>query len=189
MQDKEDKMKIGFTGTMSVGKTTLVNALKEVPEFKDYKFATERSAYLSSLGIPLNHETTIEGQTIFLAERVSELMQPKIITDRTILDVIAFTKCANKVSVIDSDSFEKYASRFIKQYDHIFYISPKGIDIEDNGVRETDSNYRKEIDETIQKFLLKYYPKAYDANDTYCPYKLKGTTEERIAQIMEVVYP
>ena len=27
-------MKIGFCGTMSVGKTTLVNALKELPEFK-----------------------------------------------------------------------------------------------------------------------------------------------------------
>jgi GTPase SAR1 family protein len=26
-------MKIGFCGTMSVGKTTLVNALKELPEF------------------------------------------------------------------------------------------------------------------------------------------------------------
>ena len=31
-------MKIGFCGTMSVGKTTLVNALKELPEFKDYIF-------------------------------------------------------------------------------------------------------------------------------------------------------
>ena len=29
-------MKIGFCGTMSVGKTTLVNALKELPEFKNY---------------------------------------------------------------------------------------------------------------------------------------------------------
>ena len=34
-------MKIGFTGTMSVRKTTLVNALKEHPEFKDYSFKTE----------------------------------------------------------------------------------------------------------------------------------------------------
>ena len=65
-------MKIGFCGTMSVGKTTLVKHL-EIPEFKDYKFATERSQYLNSLGIPLNHETTIEGQTIFLAERVTDL--------------------------------------------------------------------------------------------------------------------
>ncbi len=38
---------------MSVGKTTLVNALKELPEFKDYFFATERSKYLRDLGIPL----------------------------------------------------------------------------------------------------------------------------------------
>ena len=42
-------MKIGFTGTMSVGKTTLVNALKELPEFKDYNFATERSGYLKKI--------------------------------------------------------------------------------------------------------------------------------------------
>ena len=180
-------MKIGFTGTMSVGKTTLVNALKELPEFEGYKFATERSAYLSSLGIPLNHETTIEGQTIFLAERVSELMQENIITDRTILDVIAFTKCAKKVSVIDSDAFETYASRFIKQYDHIFYISPKGIDIEDNGIRETNEDYRNEIDETIQKLILKYHPTAYNASDVYTPYKLCGTTEERIGQILRTI--
>ena len=91
-------MKIGFCGTMSVGKTTLVNALKELPQFKNYNFATERSKYLNSLGIPLNHETTIEGQTIFLAERVTELMQESLITDRTIVDVMAFTNCAAKVN-------------------------------------------------------------------------------------------
>ena len=51
-------MKIGFCGTMSVGKTTLVNALKKDKVFKDYKFATERSKYLSSLGIPLNTDST-----------------------------------------------------------------------------------------------------------------------------------
>ena len=35
-------MKIGFCGTMSVGKTTIVNALRELPEFKEYEFKTER---------------------------------------------------------------------------------------------------------------------------------------------------
>ena len=29
-------MKIGFTGTMSVGKTTLVKALQEIPDLKEY---------------------------------------------------------------------------------------------------------------------------------------------------------
>ena len=147
-------MKIGLTGTMSVGKTTLVKALSEMEQFKGYTCTTERSKYLNSLGIPLNHETTIEGQTIFLAERVTELMQDRLITDRTIIDVMAFTKCARKVSYMDGDAFEDYAKRFVRQYDYIFYISPEGMDIEDNGIRETDADYRKEIDEEIQKFYL-----------------------------------
>jgi nicotinamide riboside kinase len=171
-------MRIGFTGTMSVGKTTLVNALKELPKFKDYKFATERSAYLSSLGIPLNYETNIEGQTVFLAERVAELMQENIITDRTILDVMAFTECAQKINVIDKDAFARYAKRFIYQYDYIFYISPEGMDIEDNGIRETNSEYRTQIDNTIQQLLVKYGPIYY---------KLSGSTEERINKIIEII--
>ena len=171
-------MKIGFCGTMSVGKTTLVKALQEIPEFRDYKFATERSQYLNSLGIPLNHETTIEGQTIFLAERVTELMQPDIITDRTIIDVMAFTKCARKTSYIDGDAFEEYAKRFIYLYDYMFYISPEGIEMEDNGVRETDLDYRKEIDKEIQKLVLKHRPVYHT---------IKGSTEERIKQILKTI--
>lgn len=171
-------MKIGLTGTMSVGKTTLVKALSEVEQFKGYTCTTERSKYLNSLGIPLNHETTIEGQTIFLAERVTELIQDRLITDRTIIDVMAFTKCARKVSYMDGDAFEDYAKRFVRQYDYIFYISPDGMDIEDNGIRETDANYRKEIDEEIQKLLLKHRPIVHT---------LKGTTKERIEQIMKTI--
>lgn len=171
-------MKIGICGTMSVGKTTLVNALKELPEFKDYKFATERSKYLNSLGIPLNHETTIEGQTIFLAERVTELMQENIITDRTIIDVMAFTHCAIKTSYIDAEAFEDYAKRFIKQYDYIFYVSPDGMPMEDNGVRETDLEYRKEIDQMIQSLLFKHRS-VYQT--------LSGTTEERIEKICKTI--
>jgi hypothetical protein len=43
------------------------------------------------LGIPLNTDSTLKGQCVFLAERASELMQENIITDRTIIDVMAFT--------------------------------------------------------------------------------------------------
>ena len=172
-------MKIGLCGTMSVGKTTLVKALSErVEQFKGYTFTTERSKYLNSLGIPLNHETTIEGQTVFLAERVTELMQDRLITDRTILDVMAFTNCAKKVSYLDGDAFAEYASRFIRQYDYIFYISPEGMKMEDNGVRETDTMYRKEIDKEIKKLLTKYRPVHYE---------LKGSTEERINQMMKYI--
>src|SRR5210317_998835 len=99
-------MKIGLCGTMSVGKTTLVNALKELPEFKDYNFATERSKYLRDLGIPLNTDSTLKGQIIFLAERASELLQEKIITDRTIIDVMAFTHSAKSIPYYKYEEYE-----------------------------------------------------------------------------------
>ena len=171
-------MKIGLCGTMSVGKTTLVKALKELPEFKDYKFATERSKYLSDLGIPLNTDSTLKGQTVFLSERCAELMHDKLITDRTIFDVMAFAKCAKSIDLNESEAFEDYAARFIREYDYIFYISPEGIPIEDNGVRETDEHYRDLIDFTITHLLKRH---CYRTNHVS---EIKGSTEERIQQIL-----
>ena len=170
-------MKIGFCGTVSVGKTTLVNALKELPEFKDYKFATERSKYLRDLGIPLNTDSTLKGQTIFLAERCSELICENIITDRTIIDVMAFTSCAKSVELGEKISFENYASQFIGEYDWIFYVSPAGVPIEDNNVRTTDSDYRSLIDGTIKYLYSSYLDKIKNFG------VISGPTEDRIKQI------
>lgn len=170
-------MKIGFCGTMSVGKTTLVNALAELPEFKDYKSTTERSKYLMELGIPLNTDSTVKGQAVFLAERANELMQDNIITDRTIIDVMAFASCSNSMYYWEKDDFCSFASNMIEEYDYIFYVSPEGVDIENNGVRETDANYRKRIDETIQLLILKYKHKIKNLVE------IKGSTKERIKSV------
>jgi thymidylate kinase len=170
-------MKIGFCGTMSVGKTTLVNALKELPEFKDYQFRTERSKYLMELGIPLNTDSTIKGQIVFLAERASELMCENIITDRTVIDVIAFTKAAKSIDYHEAEDFIHLATRMLPEYDYLFYVSPEGVEIEDNGVRETDVEYRNLID-----FIIKH---QLDSNKWRIKnlVNIKGSTEERIAQV------
>jgi nicotinamide riboside kinase len=174
-------MRIGFTGTMSVGKTTLVNALKELPEFADYTFATERSKYLRDLGIPLNTDSTIKGQVVFLAERASELMCENIITDRTIIDVMAFTRLAKSIPYYIGDDFEQLSSHLIREYDYIFYISPEGVELEDNGVRTIDEKYRMDVDTEIKKIINSYKPKI----KTHI--ELSGTTEERIQKIKQVM--
>ena len=174
-------MKIGLCGTMSVGKTTLVNALKETSQFRDYTFATERSKYLRDLGIPLNTDSTLKGQTVFLAERCAELMSDNIITDRTVLDVMAFTQNAQSIAHQDKEAFENYAKEFVGEYDYIFYISPHGIDIEDNGVRETNEYYRDIIDFTISAYIKRYGHRAKNL------YEIKGSTEERIQQIINYI--
>ena len=174
-------MKIGFCGTMSVGKTTLVNALKELPEFKDYTFRTERSKYLMELGIPLNTDSTLKGQCVFLAERASELMQENIITDRTIVDIMAFTEAAKSINHYEAKDFIQLAVNLLSEYDYIFYVSPEGVDMEDNGVRETNLEYRELIDFIIQNIVSRY---KYKIKNLHI---IKGSTEERVKQVKEAL--
>ena len=173
--------KIGLCGTMSVGKTTLVNALQELDHFKGYNFRTERSKELMAQGIPLNTDSTLKGQCVFLAERSSELMQENIITDRTVIDVMAFANCSTSMDIYDKEDFETLASHLIREYDYIFYVSPEGVEIEDNGVRETDAQYRRNIDLMISKLITKYNHRIKNFTT------ISGTTEERIHQILNVI--
>ena len=169
-------MKIGFCGTMSVGKTTLVKALKELPEFKNYTFRTERSKYLMEMGIPLNTDSTLKGQLVFAAERAAELMQKNIITDRTIIDVMAFSNLSTSMQDYEKHHLSSALFHLIQEYDYLFYVSPKGVKIEDNGVRETDAEYRMAIDREIRSIIGMYCRKK--------AITISGTTEERIAQVL-----
>jgi nicotinamide riboside kinase len=169
-------MKRGLTGTMSVGKTTLVNALKQIDQFKDYETATERSKYLRDLGVALNTDSTLKGQLVFAAERSIELMQPNIITDRTVYDVCAFTLSAKSINNYEKRQFTELLMSIRDEYDAIIYVSPVGVDIEDNGVRTVDPIYRNKIDITIQSMLKEYPPKKL--------IKVIGSTEERINTII-----
>ena len=170
-------MKIGLCGTMSVGKTTLVNALKNEPEFKDYTFRTERSQYLNSIGIPLNTDSTLKGQLVFAAERAAELMQENIVTDRTIIDVMAFCELSKSMNKAEKQHINGVLWHLIKEYDIIFHIDDLSVPMEDNGVRETNKEYRLAIHEKISSILGMH---------RWMPGKvvtISGTTEERINKI------
>ena len=82
-------------------------------------------------------------------------------------------------------SIEWYEKRYFteilmslrNEYDAIIYVSPEGVEIEDNGVRETDIEYRNLID-----FIIKH---QLDSNKWRIKnlVNIKGSTEERIAQV------
>jgi nicotinamide riboside kinase len=169
-------MKIGLTGTVSVGKTTLARALGETDQLKDHSVQTERSKYLRDQGIALNTDSTLKGQLTFAAERSIELMQENIITDRTVYDVCAFTLSAESIGWTNKRYFTELLMSLRDEYDLIIYVSPEGVDIEDNGIRTVDADYRNKIDFTIREMLNEYKHKNL--------LTVKGTTEERIATII-----
>jgi nicotinamide riboside kinase len=172
-------MKIGLCGTMSVGKTTLVKALAKTDEFKNYKTATERSKYLRDLGIPLNTDSTVNGQLVFLAERASELLHKDILTDRTVWDVCAFTMLAKSIGTHDKSQFVNAAMTLREQYDIVFYIEPVGVEMEDNGVRETNIEYRADINQEILRLLVLFPPKKLVI--------LHGPTKDRVKTVLDAL--
>jgi carbamoyltransferase len=163
-------MKIGFCGTMSVGKTTLVNALKDLPEFKDYVSRTERSKYLMEMGIPLNTDSTLKGQLVFAAERASELMQEKIITDRTVVDVMSLSKKNSVKSILQNSFQKKINAKIVYVPHHISHIASSyflsgfndaiGLTVDGSGDFSTsesfllEGNLVKTIDKTIYPHSL-----------------------------------
>lgn len=172
-------MRIGFCGTVSVGKTSLVNELAKLDRFKNYKVVTERSKYLIDQGIPVNTDSTVRGQMVFMSERSLELMNEYILTDRTIWDVCAFTMASKWIKNTHKEYLITAGMLLRPYYDYVFYVSPEGVDIEDNGVRITDGEYRDKIDSNIKRLLDNYKPNRLVA--------ISGSMEQRIKSVLSIL--
>lgn len=180
MEQENKTYRCGFVGSQGVGKSSIVKALAELPQFKDFHIATERSKYLRDLGVPLNNMSTIYGQHLFACERLGELQHNKMLTDRTIIDVMSFTSLSPVIEDQDKSMFEVYFSRFIKQYDYLFYI-PIEFDIEENSVRCTDNDFRIAIDEKIKHYIDWYGFRIKNLHT------ISGTMDERIKQVLDII--
>ena len=107
-------------------------------------------------------------------------MQINLITDRTIWDVCAFTTLSKSMNESEKYHFEKAAMQLKDEYDLIIYVDPKGVEIENNGIRETDSDYRDQINYQIKQLLKRYPPNKLIT--------VSGTTQERINLILPHIY-
>jgi hypothetical protein len=87
------------------------------------------------------------------------------------------------MNYVEKENFVQLAASLIHEYDYIFYVSPEGVDIEDNGIRETDAKYRQLIDNSIRYFISRYGTRIKNL------IQIKGTTEERIKVIQETLSP
>ena len=75
-------MRIAISGAQSVGKTTLINALRSEKALKDYTFCTEVTRRVGSYGLPINEDGTDITQRLIMQEHiVNYFMNDNMICD------------------------------------------------------------------------------------------------------------
>jgi nicotinamide riboside kinase len=176
-------MKIGLTGTHSVGKTTLLNALRSEPCFKDFAICDEVTRQIRALGFAINENGNDNTQRVIMLKHIENIMlNDNMITDRTALDCLVYSRYLWKNQRITNDTFSIIHKLFLKlwpQYDLVFFIEPE-FDLVSDGVRSIDEDFRnnihKEFVETIAELKL------YKDNLHY----LKGSVVNRVNQVLTV---
>ena len=91
---------------------------------------------------------------------------------------MAFSELSKSMEAHEKHYLTSTLYYLIKEYDVLFYVSPEGVEIEDNGVRETNAEYRDAIDKKIKSIV-----QMYRGNVPI----IKGTVEERILQVKNTI--
>jgi GTPase SAR1 family protein len=174
-------MRIGITGAQSVGKTTLLNALRSEKFFKDYAICDEVTRRVRSYGIPINESGTNVTQRLIMNEHIVNVyMNEKMLTDRTALDGMVYSLYLHKKGNVDLKTLsyvEMVFKRLIKSYNHIFYIEPE-FEIVDDGERSADVGFRDEIVEYFETVITKN-----KLNVT----RIKGSVRNRVDMVIGIL--
>ena len=174
-------MKIAFTGAQSTGKTTLLKELKRDPDLSlKYDFRDEITRRMQKKGLSINEGGNDITQLLIMNSHIKNSLIDNVIMDRCALDGLVYTDWMSRKGKVQQWVLQ-YADNVFKmlidRYDHIFYLVPE-FDIEDDGVRSTDIDFRNEIVELFEKYI-----KAIDIPVI----KLTGTVEQRLNKIKETI--
>ena len=179
-------MVISFTGAQSTGKTTLLNACKEVYGER-FSFVDEVTRLVKrNYNVPINEEGTDITQLFIINTHIENAFKvydkPEgVILDRCIIDGLVYTGYLALEGKVSKWVF-KYAkdvfNLLIPKVDKIFYTHPSDVELVADGERSVDLEFRKKI---IDLFELVF--ELYDEKLKNKVIILKGTVEERMEQI------
>lgn len=174
-------MRIGITGAHSVGKTTLLNALRSEPYFKDFAICNEVTREVKELGFSINEHGNDQTQLMIMQKHIVNIfMNDKMITDRTALDCLVYSAYLSMKGKINPNTLVKVKDmyeRIMPHYDYIFYIRPE-FDIVDDGVRSIDVSFRDGIVDLFEGFISESELKVH---------VLTGSVRSRVDDLMKTI--
>lgn len=191
-------MRIAICGSANLGKSTLIKDFLEKWPMYGFEVETYRDI-ITKKNLKHSKETTKETQEAILNYMIDTLKNfkngDKVIFDRCPLDNLVYSMWALSKgnSDIDEDFIDKcipLVRDSLSNLDIIFFIprtklNPK---IEDDGMRETDETYIKEID-NLFKVIQRHYNEHpqdnpfFPRDDSPALIEIFGNRQERIEMI------
>ena len=181
-------MIITFTGTQSVGKSTLLAAMQQDEKYKNWKFEPEITRSLKEkFGLNINESGDNITQLCVLNSHLENILKHKnndAVLDRCIVDGLVYTTYLYMLDRIHTNVFlhSKYMfDLLINKYDIIFHIEPE-FPVVDDGVRSIDEQFRATIAKLIKEAL-----KSDIIVDKSKIVILTGSVEDRLKQIEQAI--
>lgn len=176
-------MKYHFTGAQGTGKTTLLNEARHY--YPGFTFITEVVRNLSKTkNIKINELGNETSQMIIFNTYLESLLtQTEYISDRSLIDVISYTRYL-AVNNLDFDinilNVQEILLDFIVKRNllgFIFYV-PIEFPLVEDGIRSNNENFRREVDVNIRYYLERFK----------IPYVvMSGSKEERSKILKEFI--
>lgn len=174
-------MRIGITGAHSVGKTTLLNALRSEPFFKDFAICNEVTREVKEMGFNINENGNDQTQLMIMQKHIVNIfMNDNMVTDRIALDCLVYSTYLNMKGKISSQALIKIKhmyERIMPHYDYIFYIRPE-FDIVDDGVRSIDVSFRDGVADLFEGYISESNLKVH---------VLSGSVRSRVDELMKII--
>jgi predicted ATPase len=153
--------KIFVTGAQGTGKTTLVTNLFHAgtasQTLLDHHLIPSYARMLSKLGYGINEQSDERTQIALAACYYAAFVQnADLISDRSMVDVMAYTILLNKVSATTLDVVEAMLLEAVKLESSIYLFIPIEFPIKREDGRSSDEKFRKRVNDCILSVYESY---------------------------------
>ena len=156
-------MRVSISGTHSTGKTSLFQACQIACSGRfpgEVEFIREVAREVIAAGLPLNQDATVDSYLHYIlyqlkAERLAT--GPHVVSDRSLVDLLAYIETNADPSIPSAlvDMLREVLWVETRYFDLYCYL-PVEFDLELDGIRPGDIEYRAAVDTTLRDILSRY---------------------------------